>query len=297
MLDRINVDKLDKPVISIIGPTGIGKSAASIQLAREIKGEVISVDAFQVYKGMDIGTAKVSLEERKEVPHHLIDIVSPNESYSVANFMKEVGPLIKAIQERGARPILCGGTGLYLRSFLYDYVYNELPSDDHYRASLEAMISKKGRLFLWSMLEKVDKQASIKISPNDSRRVIRALEVNKLTGIPMSQQVTKSSSSRQDVSILGLTAPRECVRKRIDDRVDNMFQSGLIREVEGLLSEGYSPSLNAFKALGYKETISYLNGSLSKKELIEWIKTTTKQFAKRQMTWFRRFEHVEWLTI
>ena len=278
------------PVI-ILGPTAAGKTALGIELAKKLKGEIISADSMQVYRGMDIGTAKPTLEERQGIPHHLIDIKDPDESWTVSDFVERANGLTGSL----AHPIIVGGTGLYLWALLEGFSFPITPADKELRARLE----KEEIPVLYLRLSTVDPLAAGKIHPNDKKRIIRALEVYVLTGKPISilQELRAENSvlSSQNYIILGLNLPKDILYDRINQRVDSMIEKGLIDEVKGLLAKGYSKSLTSFQALGYKEVVEYLDGKWNKEQMIEELKKHTRNFARRQMTWFRRFKNVRWV--
>ncbi|MBT5953116.1 tRNA (adenosine(37)-N6)-dimethylallyltransferase MiaA [bacterium] len=282
--------------IFIIGPTAIGKSEYALNLALSMKGDIVSADAFQVYKGMDIGTAKVLESEQKSINHHLIDILEPDEPYSVVEFIRRSNFLIEESKKNGSPLIFCGGTGFYVNAFLYNYELTGPGENTDIRNEL--MLEKKGKEndYLWNKLEKLDKEASINLNPNDEKRIIRAIEYKLETGLSITS-LKKNTSVRPGFKVIGLTAERDLIRKRIDERVDRMFDAGLVGEVRALLEKGYSPKLKAFEAIGYKEVIAHLEGSMGLEEVIILVKSKTRQFAKRQMNWFKRVQNVEWITI
>lgn len=280
-----------KPII-ILGPTAAGKTALGIELAKKLGGEIISADSMQVYRGMDIGTAKPTMEERQGIPHHLIDIKDPNESWTVSDFVEQANLLTGKL----AHPIIVGGTGLYLWSLLEGFSFPITPADKELRTRLE----KEETSILYSRLSIIDLLAAGKIHPNDKKRIIRALEVYELTGKPISElQRTRSYTHHlnggYNAILLGLDLPREALYERINQRVDSMLEKGLIDEVKGLLAKGYSRSLTSFQALGYKEVVEYLDGKWTKEQMMEELKKRTRNFARRQMTWFRRFKNVRWV--
>jgi tRNA dimethylallyltransferase len=279
-------------IIAVIGPTGIGKSDFALDLARKNNAEIISADAFQVYRYMDIGTAKVSLSVRQEIPHYLIDIKDPDEAYSVAEFLSLVRQKIVDIQARKKSVIICGGTAFYLRAFLYNYQFVQEGVDAGLRAGILAEIQEIGNAAAWEKLHKLDPAAAKIIEPQNTKRLIRAFEIYEQTKQLPSEMRKKAEQPRTDTQIIELTAPRELIYDRINQRVDRMICDGLIEEVENLLKMGYNPQLLAFQALGYKETIQYLNGTMTKLDMIEYIKQKTRNFAKRQLTWYKRFENV-----
>jgi len=275
----------------ILGPTAAGKSAFSIEQAQKLNGEIISADSMQVYRGMDIGTAKLAEKDRRGIPHHLIDIRNPDEEWAVANFVGEAIRISGDLATRGKTSIVVGGTGLYLWALLKGYSFPISPADKELRARLE----KETTPILYSRLSIVDSLAAGRIHPNDKKRIIRALEVFELTGKRMSElQGKRTQNTEHGAQIIGLNPPREELYARIEQRVDDMINKGLIEEVQSLLEKGYSRELNSMQALGYKETIEYLDGRWSKEKMILELKKRTRNFAKRQMTWFRRFENVDW---
>ncbi len=276
----------------IIGATGIGKSSLAIQKAKEINAEIISADAFQVYTGMDIGTAKISKEEQKEVPHHLIDIQTPDTPYSVASFLEQCNVLIPDIQNRGKQVIICGGTALYTKAFLYQYEFEaeSVPSEQYY-SLLEESRSKDPH-FLWEKLKQVDPNSAQKIPYQNHRRLAKALDYFYQKGTPISTR--QHQIPRSDTNCIGISANRSMIYDRINKRVDQMIEKGLIEEVQ-TLSNQFPKSSPGFQGIGYKEVISYLDGDTTKEEMIDCIKKRTRQFAKRQLTWYRTFEHVKWI--
>lgn len=286
---------MTEKLIIIVGPTASGKSVLGIKLAKALKGEIISGDSMQVYKYMDIGTAKVPPDEREGVPHHLIDILEPFEKYSVALFQKEAKRLITDINHKGNVPIIVGGTGLYIRSIIDPYDFSDFSFDLNYRIELEEIASQKGGEYLYKELEKIDSVASSKIHPNDLRRIIRALEVYKHTGKPISYYWERGREKPSQYSFLyyGLNMDRNLLYQRINERVDQMMARGLVDEVKKLLKMGFRES-TAMQALGYKEIVWYLDGKISLDEAIYLIKRDTRRFAKRQLTWFRRDRRIKW---
>jgi len=279
----------------ILGPTASGKTTFAIQYAKENNGEIISADSMQVYRGMDIGTAKPAFEERQGIPHHLIDIRNPDEEWTVSDFVNEASRLTKEIKSRGKLPLIVGGTGLYLWAFLEGFSFPITPADKELRAKLE----KEPLAELYLRLQKVDPKASEKIHANDQKRIIRALEVYGLTGKPISELQNKGEPETKRLGsghkIIGLNMPRENLYERINQRVDNMLQKGLIDEVKSLLAKGYERPLPSLQALGYKEVIDHLDGKYDHDEMVRILKQKTRNFARRQLTWFRRFKDVEWI--
>lgn len=287
------------PLIAIVGPTATGKTEVGIELALRIGGEVISGDSMQVYRGMDIGTAKPTREEMRGVPHHMIDILEPCQEFSVALFQSMVRPLIEEIWQRGKYPILVGGTGLYVRSVIDPYDFTDAGKDESLRRRLQKEAAEKGVETLHARLQEVDPRAAAKIHPHDLRRIIRALEVYYLTGRPISsyQTLDYARESRYNLYIYGLYLDRGKLYQRIDRRVDLMIERGLVDEVRRLLSAGNKPSYTSMQAIGYKEMVAYLNGKCSLEEAIAAIKKNTRHFARRQLIWFRRDPRIQWIDV
>ena len=281
----------------IIGPTGAGKSEYAVRLAQEQNAAIISVDAYQIYKGMDIGTAKLSLAERQNVPHYAIDITEPTQDFSVADYIQYVENLLR--EELAEKNIIfCGGTGFYYNALINGLALPITAADETLRRKLRTLAKEKGNDWLWNELKKVDPEAAAKIHANDLFRVVRALEVYKLTGEKISiQQKKHPSILGENYKMIGLTLPRAELYARLDARVDKMFEQGLLDEVHGLLARGCNPELSSMQAIGYKETIQYLQGDITKEKMLADIKQGTRNFAKRQYTWFRAFENVEWVEI
>ena len=280
--------------IVLLGPTAVGKKKLSIELAKELNGEIISADSMQVYRGLDIGTAKPTMEERQGIPHHLIDIHNPDEEWTVSDFVEESQKLKVKIQNKGKLPIIVGGTGLYLWSLLEGFAFPISPADKELRGRLEELPTTT----LYAQLSASDPKAAEKIHANDKKRIIRALEVFELTGKPISElqesRKPEAESRTRNYTLIGINLTREELYERINARIDNMIAQGLIGEVEGLLAKGYSKSLNSFQALGYKEVVEYLDGKWDKEQMVEELKKRTRNFARRQLTWFRRFKDVKW---
>lgn len=278
-------------MISILGPTAVGKSKTAIELAQIINGEIISADSMQVYRGMDIGTAKVPLNERAGIPHHLIDIRDPDEPWTVSDFIGQTNELTDEIEGRGKTPIIVGGTGLYLWTLFEGYNFPIASANKEIRERL----AKEPLNALYDRLRSVDPAAASKIHPNDKKRVIRALEVYELTGKPISALQKRSFAGSEPI-LIGLNLPREELYKRIDARVDEMIAKGLIEEVQSLLAKGYGKELPSFQALGYKEVCAFLDHKWDREEMIMELKKRTRHFVRRQMTWFKRFKGAAWFT-
>lgn len=285
-----------KPVIALVGPTSVGKTATAIRLALEFGGEVVSADSRYLYRGMDIGTDKPSLEERKGVPHHLIDIVDPRDDYSLALYQRDARAAIEAIHARGRLPIVAGGTPLYLRALLEGWRIPPAPPNPELRAQLELRARVEGPEVLHRELERVDPLAAARIPPENVRRVIRALEIFHATGRRMTELEGKESPPWR-VLWLGLTMPREELYRRIDERVERQIARGLVDEVRRLLGEGVPPDVPAMTALGYRQIVLYLEGKLTLEEAVARIKYDTHRYARHQLTWLRRMKQVEWYDV
>lgn len=287
-----------KKILIILGPTAVGKSRLAIELAKKLNGEIISADSMQVYFGMDIGTAKPSKEELEEVSHHLINIMPPDKPWSVSDFVNNAKSLIVEIAKNGKLPIVVGGTGLYLNALIEGYTFPEIKKDIQVRLKLEHEVKAFGSLHLYERLKKIDPESAKNIHYNDTKRIIRALEVYELTGHPMSQLKSKDEESLEfKPVIIGLDLDRHELYKKIEARIDEMLAKGLIDEVRALIKEGYDPKLTSMQAIGYKEVAEHLHGKYTYDELVNILKQNTRNFAKRQMTWFRRFKYVNWFDV
>ncbi|PMC38530.1 tRNA (adenosine(37)-N6)-dimethylallyltransferase MiaA [Bacillus sp. UMB0899] len=283
-----------KKLVVIIGPTAVGKTKLSIEIAHRLNGEIISGDSMQIYKGMDIGTAKITKEEMEGVPHHLIDIKQPDDDYSVAEFQETVRPLIDVITDRNKMPMIVGGTGLYIQSVLYDYQFTESPSDPEFRKRLELELQQKGEQAIHQLLAQVDPESAKKIHPNNTRRVIRALEIFHCTNIPMDDHLKQQENKLlYDVALIGLTMDRDVLYQRINHRVDLMVENGLMNEVKHLYDLGLRDT-QSIKAIGYKEIYDYFDGKVSYDEALNQLKQNSRRYAKRQLTWFRNKLDVKW---
>ena len=281
-------------LVVIIGPTAVGKTKLSIKLAKKFNGEIISGDSAQVFKGMDIGTAKITEDEKEGIPHYLIDCRQPSESYNVYDFKHEVKKVIDDITLRGKLPILVGGTGLYIQSVLYDYKFPETTANPEIRKELEERIDKEGNEAVYQTLVEIDPIAAKKIHPNNTKRVIRALEVYYDSGKRFSEQ--EHSTERTllyDVALIGLTMDRDLLYKRINERVEMMMDQGLEEEVRDLYDKGLKDA-QSMQAIGYKEFSGLIEGIKSRDEVIEEIQRNSRRFAKRQFTWFRNKMDVHW---
>ncbi|MCZ2258744.1 tRNA (adenosine(37)-N6)-dimethylallyltransferase MiaA [Sporosarcina sp. G11-34] len=281
-------------VLAIVGPTASGKTALSVELAKKIGGEVINGDALQVYKGLDIGTAKITSEEMDGIPHHMFDIKEPTDSFSVAEYQTEVRRWIKDIQQRGKIPIIVGGSGLYVQAVLYDFRFTEEASDPEVRDRLEKELLEKGPDPMYEQLLQKDPVAAEKIHPNNHRRLIRALEIIEITGETKgSHEKDVGKSALYSHQIIGLQVERELLYERIGQRVDLMMEQGLLEEAKGLWEEGIR-GVQSVQAIGYKELYQYIEGVLSVDEAVELIKKNTRNYAKRQMTYFRNKLDITW---
>ena len=285
-------------ILAIVGPTASGKTAVAVELARRLGGEVVSCDSMQVYRRMNIGTAKPTAEEMCDIPHHLIDAVEPDVPFSCAEYVSMASEAVKEISARGKLPILCGGTGLYLDRFLCGEM-EETHADESLRTSLFAFAEQKGVEALHARLREVDPESAEAIHPNNVKRVVRALEIYEQTGIPKSEFDRRSQlcESPYDATVIGLHYPhREVLYERINRRVDMMLADGLLEETKRLLDEGvFEVNLTAAQAIGYKELLGYLGGNETLNEAAENLKTATRRYAKRQLTWFTAKPYVEWM--
>lgn len=290
---------MSKPkIICVAGPTASGKTSYAIDLAKKTDGEVVSCDSMQIYKYMNIGTAKPTKEEMDGIPHHMIDFVDPRENYSVADYVRDAKECIDDILSRGKMPIVCGGTGLYMDSLIGGIEFQDEKFDEEYRAELTAFAEKEGVAALHKILEEADSEAAGKIHPNNVKRVIRALEIIKSTGLTKTESDRRAvKESAYDAEIFGLDMDREVLYDRINRRVDIMMEQGLIKEVESLLKMGIPRESTAMQAIGYKELVSYFQGECGLEDAVETIKRESRRYAKRQLTWFRRNSDIKWIKI
>jgi tRNA dimethylallyltransferase len=284
-------------VVVIVGPTASGKTAISIELAKKINGEIVSSDSMQIYKDMDIGTAKVTKEEAQGIKHYLVDFVSPDKRYTVSDFKKDAENAIEEILAKGKTPIVVGGTGLYVNSLIYGIEYQDMKFDEEYRKELmeKAEIPEKLEE-LWNEANKIDPEAMKIISKNDKKRIIRVLEIYKATGKTKTEQeiLSRQKGVKYNYKVFGITMDREKLYERINRRVDIMFEKGLEEEVRNLLKK-YKEFPTAMQGLGYKEVKEYFDGNLSYDEMVEKIKQESRRYAKRQLTWFRKNKDTIWL--
>ncbi|MDC3416316.1 tRNA (adenosine(37)-N6)-dimethylallyltransferase MiaA [Aquibacillus salsiterrae] len=288
---------MKKTVVAVVGPTAVGKTSLGVQIAKRFKGEVISGDSMQIYKGMDIGTAKVTEDEKQGVPHHMIDIKDPEQSFSVAEFQELIDYHVDAIGSRGHLPVVVGGTGLYIQAALYGYHFAEKKRDDFYQQQIEQEIEQHGMDQVFSRLKQLDPEQAEKIHPNNRRRVIRALEVYDRTGHTMSEyhEQQKEESEYRPI-IIGLEMERNELYERINNRVDIMIEEGLLEEVKHFYDLGLKDA-QSMKAIGYKELIPYFEGESSLEECVELLKRNSRRYAKRQYTWFKNKMDVNWYSI
>lgn len=284
-------------VVVIVGPTASGKTALSIELAKKINGEIISSDSMQIYKDMDIGTAKVTKEEMQGIKHYLVDFVSPDCRYTVSDFKRDSENAIKEILKKGKTPIVVGGTGLYVNSLIYGIEYQDMEFDEEYRNELMKIAeTEEGLKSLYEQARNIDSEATDKISSNDKKRIIRILEIYKATGKTKTEQeiISRQNGVEYDFKVFGITMERSKLYERINLRVDIMIKQGLENEVKNLVSK-YSEFPTAMQGLGYKEVVEFFEGKISYEEMIEKIKQESRRYAKRQLTWFRKNKETIWL--
>lgn len=291
---------IEKPVLVLIGPTAVGKTDLSLTIAKKFGCEIVSVDSMQVYRYMDIGTAKIEPELRRAIPHHLIDIVDPDQPYHAARFVEDALAAIRLIHQRGALPLLTGGTGLYLRALLHG-LFTGGESDPAVRRELTERLHEEGSDVLYRELAACDRQTADRLHPHDTARIIRALEVYRITGTPLARHLEHQSASGKiafaKVLSLGLDCPRAQLYERINRRSREMIDGGLEQEVRGLLKRGFGPELQSMQAIGYRHMLAYLSGNWSREQLLEQLARDTRRYAKRQMTWFRKDRTINWLPV
>ena len=282
-------------VLCIVGPTAVGKTKMSIELAKQLNGEIISGDSMQIYRGMDIGTAKATMDERQGIPHHLIDEKNPDEPYSVAAFQQTVRAKMEEIKSRGKLPIIVGGTGLYIKSVLYDY---EFAGESESKEIDEAKYGHLSNEELHAKLAAVDEAGAKDIHLNNRKRVIRALEIYETSGVKKSEMIEKQEHKMiYDACLIGLTDDRNVLYDRINKRVDTMYETGLVEEVKALFDEGIPAESQSIRAIGYKELYDYFKGLISLEESKELIKRNSRRYAKRQYTWFNNQMDVTWFKV
>ena len=290
---------MNKPkILCVVGPTASGKTDYAVELALNCGGEVVSCDSMQIYKHMDIGTAKPTADEMKGVKHHMIDIIEPNESFSVARFSEMARECIDDILLRGKMPVLCGGTGLYFDSTINNINFIQMDTDEEYRKYLESAAKEFGNEYVYKILKRVDEESAESIHPNNLKRVIRALEIYKTTGKKKSElDKEQLSEPLYEPEITGLMRDREVLYDRINKRVDIMMEKGLVEEVSELIKMGIDTEATSMQAIGYKEIIEYLDGKTSLSDAVDKIKRESRRYAKRQLTWFKRNEKIHWINI
>ena len=288
---------MEKPLIVLTGPTAIGKTSLSISLAKAVNGEIISADSMQVYKHMDIGSAKIRPEEMKGIPHYLVDVLEPEEEFHIVKFQQMAKAAMEEIYGKGKIPILVGGTGFYIQAVTRDIDFTEAKQEDAYRSELEALAEEKGAEYLHEMLQKVDPASAESIHAHNVKRVIRALEFYHQNGTPISahNEEQKAQESPYNLAYFVLNGPREILYDRIDRRVDQMLEEGLVKEVENLKEMGCHRGMVSMQGLGYKEILACLEGEYPLEEAVRILKRDTRHFAKRQLTWFRREKDVIWV--
>ena len=285
------------PLIIVAGPTASGKTRLAIEIAKSFDGEIVSADSMQIYKYMDIGTAKPTAREQAEAVHHLIDFVEPDTSYSVAEYVADAHKCIADIISRDKLPVMCGGTGLYIDSVANDITFGETEADNKMRGELRELAQERGAEYLIKMLSEFDPVSAERLHPNNIKRVIRAIEFYRLTGVPISehQEETKKKESRYNAVMFCLDWERETLYERINKRVDIMMADGLLDEVKKLRDMGYTRDMQSMQGIGYKEMLEYLDGETSLDSAVEAVKQGSRRYAKRQMTWFKRNKNIHWL--
>ncbi len=293
------IENIKKPLIILTGPTAVGKTELSIRLAKAVDGEIISADSMQVYRHMDIGSAKVTPEEMDGVPHHLIDVLDPMEEFNVVTFQTLAREAMAGIYERGRIPIIAGGTGFYIQALLYDIDFTENDGDTTIRRQLEQLAEEKGVEYLHNMLREIDPESAEAIHANNVKRVIRAIEYYRQTGkkISVHNETEKTKESPYQFLYYVLNTDRPVLYERIDRRVDIMMEQGLVEEVKKLADMGCSKGMVSMQGLGYKEILDYLEGNCTLEEAVYVLKRDTRHFAKRQITWFKREREVRWLNL
>lgn len=290
---------MSNKIIVIVGPTAVGKTYVSIELAKKLGTEIISADSMQIYKGMDVGTAKIKTEEMQGIKHHMIDMINPDDNYSVSDFKTEAEKNIDDMLSRGKTPVIVGGSGLYVNSLIYDLDFSNAKSNEKLRDYYTYYHQEHGEDALYEKLKKIDPESADKIHKNNVKRVIRALEVYDLTGKKFSETNTdiRKKSSKYDFILIGLSMDRKILYERINQRVDKMIEDGLVEEVKSLLEKGFEKNLISMQAIGYKEIIEFLEGNITFEEAVNILKQNTRHFAKRQFTWFLKDENVKWFNI
>jgi tRNA dimethylallyltransferase len=290
---------MTKKLVIIVGPTAVGKTHISVETAKLMDTEVISADAMQIYIGMDIGTAKIHEDEKQGIPHHMIDLVYPNEKFTVSDFKTRSKSIIEGLHLNGKIPVIAGGTGLYVNSLIYNLNFSNTISDVAVRSELAQLLEVKGKEHLHSLLESFDPISAERIHMNNVKRVMRALEVYYITGVPFSESNTdfREESDDYDFVLIGLEMDRQLLYNRINQRVDDMVSNGLIEEVVGLRALGYGRDLISMQGIGYKEIIQYLDHEITLEESLRLMKRNTRRLAKRQFTWFKADYRIKWIGV
>ncbi len=286
-------------IIVLVGPTAVGKTYVSVELAKKLGTEIISADSMQIYKGMDVGTAKIREDEKQGIIHHMIDIVNPDEDYSVSEFKYDAEKIIDRLSEEGKIPIIVGGSGLYVNSIIYDLDFGNAKSDEKLREYYTYYYKEHGEDGLYDKLLEIDPEAAGKIHKNNVKRVIRALEVYDITGLKFSDINTdiRKESNKYDCILIGLSMERKALYERINKRVDEMLSAGLLEEVRSLMEKGYDKKLVSMRGIGYKEIIDHLEGIKDYEDALAILKRNTRRFAKRQYTWFLKDRNVKWFSM
>lgn len=286
-------------LVVLLGPTAVGKTSISIELAKKINGEIISADSMQIYKYMDIGTAKITKDEMDDIPHYMIDIIYPDEEFTVADFKKRASEYIRQINDRNNIPMIVGGTGLYINSIVYELKFARVKPNEKFRNKWNNIADKYGNQYIYEELKNADPLSAKRINVNDRKRIIRALEILHETGKPMSyyNKNFRKETEEYNLVMIGFTMDRAKLYSRINKRVDNMLEQGLIEEVKMLMDMGYTKDLVSMQGIGYKEVIDYLEGNIELNQMIEILKRNTRRFAKRQLTWFRRDNRIKWIDV
>jgi len=290
---------MNNKIVVLVGPTAVGKTYVSVELAKKLNAEIISADSMQIYKEMNIGTAKITSDESQGIIHHMIDIINPDEGFSVSEFKSKSEKIIDNILEKAQIPIIVGGSGLYVNSLIYDLDFGNAKSDNKIRDYFTSLYNEHGEDFLYEKLKEVDPESAEKIHKNNVKRVIRALEVHEITGRKFSELNTdiRKQSKKYDCILIGLNMDRKLLYERINKRVDTMLSDGLIDEVKSLIEKGYDKNLVSMQGIGYKEIVDYLEGNIDLEETVNILKRNTRRFAKRQFTWFLRDVNVKWFNI
>lgn len=288
---------MKQKLIVVAGPTASGKTRLAIDIAKSVNGEIVNADSMQIYKYMNIGSAKPTLEEQSEAKHHLIDFLEPDEEFSVADYTELAHKVIAETASRGKIPIMCGGTGLYINSVVNDITFGEIETDYKLREELNELAKQHGSQYLLDILKEFDPVSAQRLHPGNLRRIVRAIEFYRTTGIPISehQEMTKQKESRYEPLMLCVKWDREVLYDRINKRVDIMMNDGLLDEVKQLMEMGYTKELNSMNGIGYKEIIDYFEGNMSLEDTVNLIKQSSRRYAKRQLTWFRRDKRIHWL--